>query len=92
MNVAVHVPPKGDPALNMQLSMDRAKAFAQWLVANGVERARIDAYGCGSNHPRAGLARHEQGQNERTEVHVVQPLPKQGMPSTLNCQTVELPK
>jgi OOP family OmpA-OmpF porin len=89
--IELHVPTKGDAAQSMQLTLDRARALSQWLVANGTERARIEAYGCGSNRPIGALSGRAQGQNERTEVFVVRPLPKQGMPSSLGCQAVELP-
>jgi len=86
--IEVHLDPKtkGDLA---QLSQERARAFAAWLVEHGVAATRLEAYGCATSRPLAA-ARRDRGSSERVEIYLVQPLPELGMPSTLNCVAAPL--
>lgn len=53
------------------LSCRRAKAIAEYLVAHGIERARVPAQGYGDNRPIASNRTAEgRQQNRRVEVHL----------------------
>lgn len=54
------------------LSCRRAKAIAEYLVAHGIERARVRSQGYGSNRPIASNRTPEgRTQNRRVEVHLL---------------------
>jgi outer membrane protein OmpA-like peptidoglycan-associated protein len=48
-----HTDSSGDPILNQNLSQSRARSVLNYLVANGVEEARLSAFGFGSSTPVA---------------------------------------
>lgn len=62
----------GAAAANQALSEARASAMVEWLVAHGVDRARLEAAGYGSSHP-AALEDNEFGTalNRRIEIVAV---------------------
>lgn len=74
-NVAVrlegHTDSTGDAAANQQLSVDRANAVKDALVASGVDGARLEAAGFGAGTPIAGNDTEEgRAKNRRTELVV----------------------
>jgi outer membrane protein OmpA-like peptidoglycan-associated protein len=62
----------GDPAANKQLSLDRANAIKQQLVASGVDGNRISTAGMGQDRPVASNDAEEgRARNRRTELVVL---------------------
>ncbi len=56
---------------NMQLSLNRAKAVRDWLVANGIESSRIKYKGYGPKKPIANNSTEEgRSQNRRVEFEL----------------------
>lgn len=53
MEVAGHTDSLGDPSYNQQLSEARAQAAADWLIAAGIDAARIRVVGFGETQPIA---------------------------------------
>ena len=56
IEVAGHTDNRGARALNLELSRRRAEAVADYLAAQGVERARLSARGYGPDQPRTSNA------------------------------------
>ena len=62
----------------MDLSARRARSAVRWLVANGIEASRLQAIGCGEQHPIATNETEEGLQtNRRVEFHILQPAPEE---------------
>jgi hypothetical protein len=62
----------GDAAANKQLSLDRAKAVRDTMIANGVDAARLDYAGFGQERPIASNDTEDgRARNRRTELVVV---------------------
>jgi K(+)-stimulated pyrophosphate-energized sodium pump len=62
----------GNPADNMRLSQVRANAVAAELTMLGVDRARIEAEGFGSQHPIASNSTESgRAQNRRVAIRVI---------------------
>lgn len=53
VRVEGHTDATGDPGYNEQLSSRRAAAVTQWLVAHGIDPARLESVGFGSRRPIA---------------------------------------
>jgi outer membrane protein OmpA-like peptidoglycan-associated protein len=71
-----HADQLGDPLYNEDLSKRRARAVAEWLVANaGIPAERIKVIGLGATHPLFDERGRESFRrlNRRVEVHVVCP-------------------
>jgi outer membrane protein OmpA-like peptidoglycan-associated protein len=64
----------GAEQMNLELSKKRAVSVGRYLVAQGVERSRIEAFGKGVQDPVASNAT-EQGraQNRRVEIKLIAP-------------------
>ena len=63
---------KNTPALQ-KLSADRANAVVGWLVANGIDKTRLFAVGCGANRlVLAADGKPDMTESKRTEAHVVE--------------------
>jgi outer membrane protein OmpA-like peptidoglycan-associated protein len=54
-----HTDDEGDELVNLELSANRARAVLNYLVANGIDAARLSAEGFGSSRPRADNATDE---------------------------------
>ncbi|XOV94431.1 MAG: OmpA family protein [Bacteroidota bacterium] len=68
-----HTDNRGDAALNMQLSEERAKAVADYLVDHDISRGRIESKGFGGNEPVASNFSEETRQlNRRVEFEVIE--------------------
>jgi OOP family OmpA-OmpF porin len=69
LQVAGHTNAKADPAHNQWLSLQRAQAVRDYLVAQGVDPAHIGAVGYGSQRPIAdNTTREGQRMNQRIEL------------------------
>lgn len=67
-----HTDDTGASALNRSLSEQRARAVSDFLVAAGIEPARLTAKGYGSEQPIADNATDDgRAKNRRVEFHVV---------------------
>lgn len=64
-----HTDASGDEAWNRILSLERARAVSDWLVARGVEADRIALEGAGSSEPVASNeTRYGRSQNRRIDI------------------------
>lgn len=71
IEVAGHTDNQGARELNMELSQQRADAVADYLVAQGVARARLTARGYGPDRPRSNnTSAGGQAANRRIEFYV----------------------
>lgn len=71
IQVSGHTDNTGDPAQNLKLSANRAKAVADYLVSKGIDAKRITSKGFGATKPIAGNDTEEgKAQNRRTEFTV----------------------
>ncbi|MDY6988914.1 MAG: OmpA family protein [Thermodesulfobacteriota bacterium] len=62
----------GAEAYNQELSERRAETVADWLVANGIARKRLETIGCGENDPLDWRTTDEaRGLNRRVEIRTV---------------------
>ena len=70
--VAGHTDSVGSEAYNMQLSLQRADAVADYLIMRGVERSRLRTEGRGESEPIAtNDTAAGRSQNRRVEIFVV---------------------
>lgn len=65
--VAGHTDSVGSRALNLELSRKRAQALVDYLVANGVDRSRLEPQGYGFDRPLPGRTARD-GANRRVEI------------------------
>jgi outer membrane protein OmpA-like peptidoglycan-associated protein len=68
--VAGHTDAKGSAQYNMQLSLRRAQAVKQFLVSKGLDGARLDTVGYGSEK-LLNPDRPEDSSNRRVEIRVI---------------------
>jgi len=74
VEISVHTDNLGSREANVLLSTKRAEAIQTYLVAKGVEAARITPRGAGPDEPIADNATREgQKQNRRVQLRVVSP-------------------
>ena len=67
-----HTDNTGDAAANKQLSLDRAKAVRDMMIADGIDAARLDYAGFGQEHPLAPNDTEDgRARNRRTELVVL---------------------
>ena len=68
-----HASSEGSAVFNKKLSDDRAKAVMAYLVAHGVEAARVTAQGFGSERPIADNATEDgREKNRRVEFNILE--------------------
>ena len=71
LRVEGHTDNKGGAALNRKLSADRAASVKKWLVAHGVDAARLSSAGFGPDKPLDDNKTEEgRRQNRRVEFHI----------------------
>lgn len=69
--VTGHTDSTGSNDTNVDLSNRRADAVAQYLMANGVQRSRVNSIGMGSSKPVASNATADgRAQNRRVEINI----------------------
>ncbi|MBI2569893.1 MAG: OmpA family protein [Candidatus Schekmanbacteria bacterium] len=67
--VCGHTDSSGDPQKNLALSLDRARAVADYLVAGKVPQEHVKTQGFGADYPLASNESEEgRAQNRRTEI------------------------
>jgi OmpA-OmpF porin, OOP family len=68
-----HTDNRGDKVKNQKLSEDRARAVADYLIAQGIDRARVDAAGFGDTRPVApNLTARGRELNRRSEFIILE--------------------
>jgi outer membrane protein OmpA-like peptidoglycan-associated protein len=73
LEISGHTSSEGDPAVNEQLSRDRADAVKLWLVEQGIDASRLRTRGVGSDEPIAdNKTPAGREKNRRIEFKVVQ--------------------
>jgi outer membrane protein OmpA-like peptidoglycan-associated protein len=71
VRVEGHTDNVGAQAMNKKLSQDRAASVVKWLVAHGVDAARLSSAGFGLERPIADNATAEgRKENRRVEFHI----------------------
>ena len=91
LRVEGHTDARGNDARNMELSRQRARSVARWLIEHGTAQGRLEAYGCGENRPRDSNATASGRQsNRRVEVHIIDPAPAGETHSNEGCQAIEV--
>jgi len=73
------------------ITVERAAALGEWLVAQGIPVKQIEAMGCGDRRPIAPERGSQRFKNERIELWVIDPLPHSGLRSTFGCVLRSLP-
>ena len=69
ISITGHTDASGDATWNQQLSLARARAVGDWLVAHGVEAERVDFTGAGSSEPIASNeTRYGRSLNRRIDI------------------------
>ncbi len=83
IRVEGHTDSRADHDYNMDLSKRRALAVKRWLVKQGVNPSRLQAFGCGEMHPLAdNLTSSGRQANRRVVFPIVDPAPTQAHIST----------
>lgn len=71
VSITGHTDSSGDETWNQQLSLKRARAVADFLVAMGIDLERMTVAGAGSSLPVASNAtRYGRGQNRRIDIYL----------------------
>jgi len=71
-----HTDNAGDDAHNLDLSQRRTQSVMRWLVAYGIDAARLEAHGYGETRPIApNTTRRGRATNRRVEFVVLDPRP-----------------
>ncbi|MGD0528243.1 MAG: OmpA family protein, partial [Polyangiaceae bacterium] len=71
VRVEGHTDSDGNPDANKALSKARAEAVVAWLVAKGIDPARLHPHGCGATDPLVPNTTPEnKAKNRRTEFDV----------------------
>ncbi|CAN5378934.1 OmpA family protein [soil metagenome] len=77
VSIIGHTDSTGSDAINNPLSVDRANAARDYLVARGVAAQRIGTEGRGSREPVAdNNSVQGRAQNRRVEIYVAEPAPR----------------
>ena len=76
LRIEGHTDDRGDEANNLELSRRRGSSVRDWLVQNGIEAGRLEAFGCGQISPRVpNNSRRNRQENRRVEFHITLPVP-----------------
>jgi len=74
VSVDGHTDNRADEAHNMDLSQRRAAAVVRWLIAHGVEEARLEPHGYGPTRPiDTNETNAGRGRNRRVEFVIIDP-------------------
>src|SRR5262249_39542950 len=66
-----HTDNRGDPAQNEKLSVGRAQAVADWLVAHGIDKSKLTVVGHGAERPIDSNDTDEgRAANRRIEMYI----------------------
>lgn len=65
LSIEGHTDNQGNRAMNVTLSKNRAASVLKWLVAHGIDKARLASTGFGPDKPRDSNATDEGRQNNR---------------------------
>lgn len=66
-----HTDSTGGDKLNMDLSINRAKAVADYLIDNGIDASRVSSEGFGKTKPvTTNKTKEGRAQNRRVEIHI----------------------
>ena len=88
LRVEGHTDSRGRDKSNMRLSKKRATSVKTWLIENGIDASRLEAYGCGESNPiDSNSTRQGRQQNRRVEFHILVPAPASGARSDEGCQS-----
>ncbi|MDB4986562.1 MAG: internalin [Myxococcaceae bacterium] len=91
LRVEGHTDGVGAAAYNMRLSRNRTASVAAWLTAHGVDKKRLEAYGCGELHTIADDATAEgRAKNRRVEFQIIEPASGAATAKKQGCTKVEL--
>jgi outer membrane protein OmpA-like peptidoglycan-associated protein len=72
VEVQGHTDNRGDRALNMRLSQQRAESVRRWLNQHGVEPDRLTAKGYGPTRPLApNITQQNRARNRRVQFRIV---------------------
>ena len=72
LRIEGHTDASGDAEKNTELSQHRADAVRKWLIAKGIDAARLEAKGFGPSAPIADNATAAgRAQNRRVEFHLI---------------------
>lgn len=75
IKINAHSDSKGNPAYNLKLSNERAKATLEYIVSQGIENSRLESQGYGSQELKVECApctEWEDAQNRRSEFIILQ--------------------
>ena len=76
--VMAHTDESGDELENEQLTVKQAEAVIEYLVAEGIERARLQAEGYGALLPLVqNVTEEDRARNRRIEIRILPAWPKQ---------------
>src|ERR1700722_4350902 len=71
VRVEGHTDSDGDPKANKTLSQQRAAAVIAWIIAKGIDPARVHPVGCGASDPLVpNTSPENKAKNRRTEFDV----------------------
>jgi outer membrane protein OmpA-like peptidoglycan-associated protein len=86
-----HTDNRGKDKANLDLSKRRARSVKLWLINQGIDAERFEAFGCGENLPlESNRSRSGRQKNRRVEFHIVDPAPASGARSTGDqCEELE---
>jgi outer membrane protein OmpA-like peptidoglycan-associated protein len=86
-----HTDARGRDASNMDLSRRRARSVVRWLIDQGIDTRRLEAWGCGEIVPIESNDTQEGRQaNRRVEFHILEPAPEKGARSVEGCEQIEV--
>ena len=72
VEVVGHTDNTGSASFNQRLSEQRAETVSDYLVGQGVQRARLETSGAGKNYPVASNATASgRARNRRVEIHLI---------------------
>ena len=69
-----HTDDRGRDDRNLDLSVRRARSVRRWLIEHGIEASRLEAWGCGEQHPvEPNTTADGRQANRRVEFQILDP-------------------